>query len=216
MRPDRMLTAAVYIAFSVCYTFFFSSDSSYIGALLKIAPLLLLAFTAWTGAAANWRWPLTAALLFSALGDLLLDLDGLSGDLFMAGLGSFLLAQLIYAGLFWRHRGTDTRRWWLVAAYLPFTALLTWHILPGTGEMALPVGGYMLAISAMVCGAALTDRPLMLFGGAFSFAVSDTLLAIDRFLHPVPAAGILIMGTYYLAQGLICAGALRTPPGSRA
>lgn len=216
MRPDRMLTAAVYIAFSVCYTFFFSSDSSYIGALLKIAPILLLAFTAWTGAAANWRWPLTAALLFSALGDLLLDLDGLSGDLFMAGLGSFLLAQLIYAGLFWRHRGTDTRRWWLVAAYLPVTALLTWHILPGTAEMALPVGGYMLAISAMVCGAALTDRPLMLFGGALSFAVSDTLLAIDRFLHPVPAAGILIMGTYYLAQGLICAGALRTPPGSRA
>jgi uncharacterized membrane protein YhhN len=88
-----MRTAAAYIAFSVCYTFFFSSDSSYLGAHLKIAPILLLAFAAWTGAAANWRGPLTAALLFSALGDLLLDLDGLAGDLFVAGLGSFLTGE---------------------------------------------------------------------------------------------------------------------------
>lgn len=210
------ITAIAFVFFSVCYTFFFSSHSSYTGAHLKIVPILVLAWTAWTRASADWRWPLTAGFLFSALGDLLLDLDGLRGDLFIAGLGSFLLAQLCYAGLFWRHRSPDARRWWLVLAYLPAATLLAWQILPRVGDMALPVGGYLLAISAMVTGAALTDRPLLLFAGAFSFAVSDTLLAFDRFLHPVPAAGILIMGTYYLAQGLICAGALQAPRRSPA
>jgi uncharacterized membrane protein YhhN len=202
-------TAIAFVFFSVFYTFFFSSHSSYAGAHLKIVPILILAWTAWTQAARDWRWPLTAALLLSALGDLLLDLDGLRGDLFIAGLGSFLLAQLCYAGLFWRHRSSDARRWWLVLAYLPVAGLLASQILPGVGDLVLPVGGYLLAISAMVTGAALTDRPLLLLAGAVSFAISDTVLAFDRFLHPVPAAGILIMGTYYLGQGLICAGALQ-------
>lgn len=203
--------AFTYLFLSIVYALFFSYDTSYTGAHLKMLPILLLAFVAWTRAEAGWRWPLTAALLFSALGDLLLDLDGLRGDLFVAGLGSFLLAQLCYGWLFWRHRSPDTRRRWLALAYLPGAALLAWYILPGTGHLAVPVGIYLIAISAMVTGAALADRPLLLFAGACSFAVSDTLLAIDRFLQPVPAAGILIMGSYYLAQGLICLGALQAP-----
>ena len=204
------ITAIAFIFFSVCYTFFFSSHSSYTGAHLKIVPILILAWTAWTQAARDWRLPLTAAFLLSALGDLLLDLDGLWGDLFIAGLGSFLLAQLCYAGLFWTHRSSDARRRWLALAYVPVAALLAWQILPGVGDLVWPVGGYLLAISAMVTGAALTDRPLLLFAGAFIFAISDTLLAFDRFLQPVPAADVLIMSTYYLGQGLICAGALQT------
>ena len=77
--------------------------------------------------------------------------------------------------------------------------------------MAVPVALYSVAITAMVTGAAMADRPLLLFAGALSFALSDAMLAIDRFINPLPGAGLLIMGSYYLAQGLICAGALRAP-----
>ncbi|XP_076273449.1 lysoplasmalogenase TMEM86A-like [Rhynchophorus ferrugineus] len=36
--------------------------------------------------------------------------------------------------------------------------------------------------------------------GSFSFGISDFLIGIDKFLHPVPYAKILIMTTYYAAQ----------------
>ncbi len=207
----QSVTAVLYLLFSVLYTALFSHETSFLGAAIKVAPILLLAASAWRWADAGWRRALTAALLFSALGDLLLALNGLMGDLFIAGLGSFLLGQILYASVFWRHPSPDRWRRWLVLAYLPCGAVLSWQMIPASGNLALPVGLYLLGISAMITGAALTDRPLLLFAGALCFAVSDGLLATDRFLQPVPAAGILIMGTYYLAQGLICVGALQAP-----
>jgi hypothetical protein len=47
--------------------------------------------------------------------------------------------------------------------------------------------------------------------------VSGTLLAIDRFVSPLPYAGLWVLSTYYVAQALIVAGVLRSmqlPPVS--
>ena len=63
----------------------------------------------------------------------------------------------------------------------------------------------------MVTGAALADRPLMLLAGALAFAFSDATIAINKFLAPVPQAGLVIMLSYYLAQWLLWRGALREP-----
>ena len=144
-------------------------------------------------------------------GDWLLGMNGVVGNLFVAGLGSFLVAQLAYAQLFWRHRSADGRRRWLAACYLPVAAGLAWLVLPVAGEMAAPVALYMLAITAMVTGAALADRPLLLLAGALAFAFSDATIAINKFVSPVPQAGLVIMLSYYLAQWLLWRGALREP-----
>ena len=47
--------------------------------------------------------------------------------------------------------------------------------------------------------------------GACIFMASDTLIAINKFLTPVPQAGLVIMLSYYLAQWLLWRGALREP-----
>ena len=59
----------------------------------------------------------------------------------------------------------------------------------------------------MVTGAAVVDRPLLLFAGALVFAFSDALIALNKFVEPIPRAGLLIMLNYYLAQLLIWRGA---------
>ncbi len=46
--------------------------------------------------------------------------------------------------------------------------------------------------------------------GALLFMLSDTLLAVDRFVHPLAWAGLGVLGTYYAAQWLIVHGMLQT------
>lgn len=200
-----------YLVLAALYLALFDYNASWLGAWVKILPIVLLAAGSLRLGSARWRGGMTGALLFSALGDWLLGMNGVTGNLFTAGLGSFLVAQLAYAQLFWRHRSPDRRRRWLAACYLPVAAVLAWLVLPEAGAMAVPVTLYMLAITAMVTGAALADRPLMVLAGALAFAFSDATIAINKFLTPVPQAGLVIMLSYYLAQWLLWRGALREP-----
>jgi len=193
------------------YLLFFGYNASSTGAFVKTLPILLLAAVAACSTRGGWRTGMVVALAFSALGDWLLGMNGVHGDLFVPGLGSFLIAQLAYAQLFWRHRSPARGRRWLAAAYLPVALGLAWLVLPAAADLALPVGIYLLAITAMVTGAALADRPLVLFAGALVFAFSDATIAVNKFVVTVPHAGLLIMTSYYLAQWLLCSGALRGP-----
>lgn len=45
--------------------------------------------------------------------------------------------------------------------------------------------------------------------GALIFMISDTLIAVDRFVSTFAGSDVAIMATYYLAQGLICVGVVR-------
>jgi uncharacterized membrane protein YhhN len=211
----RAPLALLYAVLSIVYLLAFRHVPGWTGAVVKTLPIILLAALAWRMAAPGWRLSLTAALLCSAAGDFLLDLNAFLGDFFVAGLGSFLLAQLLYAQQFWRHRSPAPARRWLAMAYLPVAGVLAWLVLPAAGALALPVGVYLLAITAMVTGAAVADRPLWLFAGALSFAVSDGMIALGKFhIIEVPHGSLAIMVTYYLAQWLIWHGA--TSPAPRA
>lgn len=210
LRPATPVLGS-FAALALLYLLAFEHNASWTGALVKALPILLLAAAAAFHARGAWRAGLVVALLFSALGDLLLAAHAMRGDLFTAGLASFLVAQLAYAQLFWRHRSPQRWRRWLALGYLPFAAALAAWILPRTGALAVPVGAYLLAITAMVTGAALTDRPPWLFAGALAFAFSDGAIAVNKFLQPLPYAGLVIMSSYYLAQGLLWWGGTREP-----
>ena len=195
------LSGAFYIAFM-------EQLSGYAGAGIKALPVFLLMFLAFRQLIGVWRNAMLAALLFSAGGDVLLALDQ-GGDLFIAGLGSFLIAQLVYAGLFWTHRASDSRRVGLAIAAFAFMSLAGMLVVPYTGEMQAPVMAYILAIGAMLMGAAVCNRPVnRLFLGALLFAVSDLVIAVNKFIAPFALAGVVIMTTYYMAQYFIVMGVL--------
>ena len=78
---------------------------------------------------------------------------------------------------------------------------------PHLGDMLIPVAVYLLIILGMGISAALgtTNHSLVVVGAAL-FIISDSLIAINRFLVPVPLSGLLVMTTYYMAQFLITYG----------
>ena len=155
---------------------------------------------------------LMAALGGSLAGDVFLMFPGF----FIPGLVSFLVAHLFYVALFksgqtwFPHRGA-------LAATLGIGVAMYAFLWAGGLPPALraPVAAYVLVIALMAAQAigratVLRDAPsLWVAIGAGFFMLSDSLLATNRFVTPLPMAQVWVLATYYAAQALIMAGMLR-------
>ena len=153
---------------------------------------------------------LLAALGVSVMGDVWLMLPGF----FVQGLASFLIAHVFFIALF--RQGID---WFpsklaLVCALVYGALMLTvlWPYL-ATGLKA-PVAAYVVVITLM--GAQAFGRASVLKTwharwvavGALLFMASDSLLAWDKFVAPIPLGQLWVLGTYFSAQLLIARWAL--------
>jgi uncharacterized membrane protein YhhN len=152
------------------------------------------------------------ALAFSWLGDVLLEVSRLtdSDGLFMAGLGGFLVAQVLYIVAFTplvRSSSPPRPPMWALM-YVLYGAGLVAFLAPELGEFLLPVVVYAAAICTMGIVAAGVNGYTAL--GAALFVASDTLIAVGRFSDLLTIAvnwqRVLVMTTYLLAQGLIVVG----------
>lgn len=182
--------------------------------LFKIIPIALLLQLTLTRTEGKVRTLLGLGLVLSAIGDILLALDGL----FVQGLAAFLLAQITYTILFLTQWRWQTSRLPWAALIVVYALVCTLYIVPAAGDMKVPVTAYMIAISLMAMSAGFRDDHQFLWVamGALIFMVSDTLIAVSRFVSPFEYSGIAVMTTYYLAQLLICAGIVRHDTEARA
>ncbi|WP_298214001.1 lysoplasmalogenase family protein [Acidovorax sp.] len=186
--------------------------------LTMVIALILVAACAYSSSARGLfdskpRWLLLAAALAGSLaGDAFLMFEGF----FIPGLVSFLVAHLFYVALF-----KNGQRWFphrgALAATLGIGAAMYAFLWAGGLPPALraPVATYVLVIALMAAqamgrAAVLRDQASLLVAvGAGVFMVSDSLLATNRFVQPLPWSQVWVLATYYAAQALIVAGMLR-------
>ena len=150
------------------------------------------------------------AFFFSLLGDCFLMLS--DAKYFMFGLGSFLITHLIYIFVFTR----NILKINLLARVLllSFSSIMLFVLKDNvSNSMLIPIIIYMITITIMAISAAERNTNSysyrMVLMGAILFVVSDSLIAINKFVIPIQFETILIMGTYVLAQYLICVGFLK-------
>jgi uncharacterized membrane protein YhhN len=160
------------------------------------------------------------ALLFSWAGDIALMIPSAGNAGFMAGIASFLVAQVFYIFLYFGAMEPATpsrRRRGILIAQLPVAAYATalYAVLfPGLRAYKIPVAIYTLALTGMMAaslfryGRSGRISFIMVCAGAGFFMASDSMIAIDRFLHPIPAERLWVMSTYIVAQYLISQGLL--------
>ena len=144
------------------------------------------------------------ALVFSWLGDVLLQNPGDIG--FLIGMGAFGLAHLSYIALYLGPlRSGRIPAWGMVLGAVWWGGMVA-VLAAWLGALLVPVAVYGLVLGAAAVSA-LATRPLVALGAAV-FLVSDTLLALDRFLpgFSVLELDLEIMLAYCLGQGLIIAG----------
>ncbi|SFM72945.1 lysoplasmalogenase family protein [Variovorax sp. OV329] len=161
---------------------------------------------------------LLAGLAGSLAGDVFLMLGA---HLFVPGLASFLVAHLFYIALFTQGVGLFPRRWALAATLGVGGAMYAFLWAGGLpAGLRVPVALYVVVIACMAAqaigrAAVLKDgaaRAVAL--GALFFMLSDSLLALNRFVSPLPLASLWVLSTYYAAQWLILRHSVRPQPGA--
>lgn len=177
-------------------------------AMIKTAPIWLLAVIAWREAPQIYRMPLALALVFCGLGDFALASPfALS---FPAGMAAFLVGHLFYLWIFSR----SLRRWadldhsrrliiFLIAIY---TMVMGVIVLPHTGVLLPAITVYFAVLALMAAASFASLAPRWTRIGALLFVLSDSLIGIDKFLAPLEFRHISVMSSYYAAQVLILAG----------
>jgi uncharacterized membrane protein YhhN len=183
--------------------------------VLKAIPILLLVLLVVAEPApvsAAYRWLVAGALVCSMAGDIFLVFP----DRFREGLGSFLLAHVLYVVAF-APSGVDGTLFMVLVPFVVFAGAMLAILWPHLRRDRVPVMVYVTVITLMGWQAALralnpaTPSPSasLALAGALFFMASDGVLAYDRFVRRFALAPGIIMTTYYVAQVLIASSVAR-------
>jgi len=219
MKP-KMLIAVYFLALAVeCLAILLGSPILHFVSKPLLMPILALYFYTAKHRPGPAERLILGALAFSWLGDVLLMLDKLYGSLFIYGLIGFLGAHVCYLLYFLRIRKINTAAHssnivgsLLISGYM---AAFYAFLYPGLGGLKIPVAIYAVFITLMLLSSLRAfDLQTQAFGricvaGTLIFAVSDSILAINRFAEPFKYASLFIMVTYGVAQFLIVEGAAK-------
>jgi uncharacterized membrane protein YhhN len=163
---------------------------------------------------------LLLALMLSLAGDLLL----LKADYFIPGLIAFLCAHVAYIFVYRQHQQSEQQQslQGIHRMRMAFPIILAGSglvvvLYPKLGDLRIPVMIYALVITIMALtalfryGRTTSESFWLVFFGAILFMLSDSVLAINKFLTPFNYAGIYIMLTYSIGQFLIVQGLIKHP-----
>ena len=176
--------------------------------IIKTIPAISLAVLALIKVRGITGRLLFVSLLLCAAGDVALELE--AGKYFIVGLGLFLIAQIMFIVTFSRDFKMQKSRIPIIVILAIYALAMAYIMTPSLKEMAIPVYFYLVVITLMGIFAALrAARNKFTLYGAVSFIVSDSILAINKFMMPVPAVDYIVMVTYYLALFLIVYGFLK-------
>ena len=141
---------------------------------------------------------------------------------FVLGIASFLVAQILYIFLFLRTINISGKKPFLKKRpiwLIPYIAygLIVYILLFPHLDMVLRAAIFIYMVAILIMSVMALNRygnghPISfsyVFAGSLLFVVSDTMIAINRFLVEIPYEGLFIMTTYISAQYLIMKGILK-------
>jgi uncharacterized membrane protein YhhN len=217
-RPERLLTLLLITAAVL------STASATLGQLtlyyvfkpatMLLAMALVVVRAGSVGKLERFDILLLLALLASMAGDVFLMLPG---NYFLPGLASFLVAHLFYIALFRQNTPWFANRRALLGTLAAGAAMYAW-VWGGLGDPVLKVAvaAYVTVIALMVGQAIGRAKVLQspaasaVALGACFFMLSDSLIAINRFVQPLPLVPLWVLSSYYLAQILMVRNARPT------
>lgn len=213
MKQYKLYIAFIVIALLHLYSVYANLPTlRYISKPLICISLIYILFKE-TGFKRNIDKLVGIGLFFGCLGDIFLMLK----DMFLAGLASFLIGHVLYVIAFIKQSSPKElsrhKSYILVAGILASYSYYLYSILqPSLGPLKIPVVLYIIVIAVMALFAYTrkyqTNLPsfIICMLGAILFIVSDSILAVNKFVAYIADSGLYIMSTYILAQFGITAG----------
>ncbi|MFC7686134.1 lysoplasmalogenase [Ureibacillus sp. GCM10028918] len=198
----RKLLLAFIIIFGLYYVFFIEIISQPLVMVFKLLPMMLIILLAILTKAENiipYKTLIILALIFCAFGDYTLQW-------FILGLSCFLVGHLFYIRAFLSEKGTTAPRWIIILLAIYGLSMMIWIgsslIEENKIILAIAVSAYMIVILVMGSTSFRTGSKVAV-SGALLFIISDSVLAINKFMFSVDYSHQIIMLTYYSAQILM-------------
>lgn len=195
------LTIAI-IFFGFLYIFFIPAEPEIFKFFMKIIPMaliIILAFQTKTMLPRIYKKWILFGLFICMIADVVIYW-------FLPGLITFFIGHILYIIAFRHIWQRKTPKWagFLLLLYsaLMVISLVGNQIKMGETILAFAILAYITVILIMGWHAIATRLPFAIIG-AILFIISDSILAIDRFIEPLPYRDALVMTTYYTAQFMI-------------
>jgi uncharacterized membrane protein YhhN len=222
MQRDRLFSGLFFVILGV---HLYAGEIENPGWVILSKPLLLSTLITWFVLVFRrhrnppFGYFILGALVFSLAGDVLLLFQEF-GDYFIAGLGAFLIAHLLYIAAFTKtylvnHEIKLLKKYgWVTLVIVAYAWFFFNAIDDFLGSMIGPVLVYTMVICLMLMIAlnrfkkVSKESFLWIAAGALLFVASDSLLAWNKFVRELDYSHILIMLTYGLAQYGITKGAI--------
>ena len=205
MTISRLNTLIFIGAVAAIFSLYMRFDTAFM-VLKPLTTILVILLPVWFAVDRKLDlFKLTIVALIACLaGDVLL----LDETYFIYGLSSFLLAQLIFAGIFYV---LSNRQFFVMPliGMLVFGGTSFYHLQPHLAELTIPVAVYTASILMMcwqsinVCLYRKDKVGMLIAGGALLFVFSDSMISVNKFLIPFELSGLLILSTYWLAITII-------------
>ena len=209
---NRMIMDAILIGTVTAYFVLLAYDvSAHWTAPVKIIPLYILLLRIMS-TRNDYALSVVFGLAFCMLGDVLLEFQAFFSEqpMFLGGLAAFLVGHCFYIRAFtFNHLPISLGNCLITAStigYIQWFGSILYPRLPP--DLELPVRAYVTIIGLMIVLACCrhehhagfqASRAMSAVGASF-FAASDSLLAYNKFVAPVPHAKYLVMATYYAGQ----------------
>lgn len=193
------------VVFAACFVFLPGLKGRFV---LKLLPsvILLLFVLKLKGADKIY---MIAALVFCASGDIFLDVS--RENLFLGGLISFALAHLVYFIYFLKsYTKPDFKKSLVLILLFIYGLILGWYLKAAPEKLQIPVWIY-LGIIILMAMAAVTAHNVhyFLYIGVIVFILSDTVLAINKFIVSFGFATPLNITLYFISQYCIVMGIVK-------
>ena len=215
MRPS-IKYYVLYVVLCLAHLIPWQGVPPYFHSVTKALPILMLLVLTLSGPGERHDKWMPVALVFSLCGDIVSEIGALGQLSFILQILSFLFAQIAYTLAFRKYcthvndgyMGLRTALGLFLVIELSTVAFLS---VKGILErnMGIPLLlaalAYVLCIGTMVYTSVSQRRSgYVLFAvGAVLFLISDSLIAINAFVIPIPARALAVMSTYYAAQLLL-------------
>ncbi|WP_240518390.1 MULTISPECIES: lysoplasmalogenase [unclassified Lysinibacillus] len=196
------------ILFGLYYIFFFSHITESLILIFKVIPMLLIIILAALPknlGIKKYQLLIIIGLVFCMVGDYTLQW-------FLIGLSSFLIGHIFYIFAFLSTNERQVPNWAKIVLLVYGVSMAVW--IAGTvfssGEVVLGIAviAYISVILTMGWTAIRKGSKFATIG-ALLFISSDSYLAINKFVMPLPFSHEVIMLTYYGAQILIALSILQ-------
>ncbi|MEX3748140.1 MULTISPECIES: lysoplasmalogenase [Lysinibacillus] len=194
--------------FGLYYIFFFSEIAESLKLVFKVIPMLLIIILAATQknlGIKKYQLLIVIGLVFCMVGDYTLQW-------FLIGLTSFLIGHIFYIFAFSSTNERQVPTWAKIVLLVYGASMAVWIVgtVFSSGDVVLgfAVIAYISVILTMGWTAIKTGSTFATIG-ALLFIASDSYLAVDKFVMPLPFSHEFIMLTYYSAQILIALSILQ-------